>query len=94
MPNKPIHPLEEEGRDSRLIDPCILVIFGATGDLTTRKLAPALYNLGREGLLPPNFACVGFARREKTHETFRQEFKAGITSFSRVKPIDETFWNH
>jgi glucose-6-phosphate 1-dehydrogenase len=85
-------PLEEAGRSVRNLDPCILVIFGATGDLTGRKLAPAIYNLGREGMLPANFSCVGFARREKTHEAFREELKEDINSFSRVKPIDEPFW--
>lgn len=70
-----------------------MVIFGATGDLTSRKLAPAIYNLGRDGLLPANFACVGFARREKTHQVFRDELKADVNNFSRVKPIDEPFWN-
>lgn len=88
------HPLEEKGRLSRNIDPCILVIFGATGDLTGRKLNPALYNLGREGMLPPNFACVGFARREKTNEQFREEVKTEVSTYSRVKPIDEKFWTH
>lgn len=90
----PTHPLEEAGRSSRNIDPCIVVIFGATGDLTGRKLAPALYNLGREGMLPPNFACVGFARREKSHEQFRDELKKEIGQYSRVKPIDEGFWKN
>ena len=88
------HPLEEPGRSSRNIDPCILVIFGATGDLTGRRLVPAIYNLGREGLLPPNFACVGFARREKTHEQFREELKEDINTFSRVKPVEEKFWGN
>jgi glucose-6-phosphate 1-dehydrogenase len=88
------HPLAEAGRTTRNIDPCILVIFGATGDLTGRKLAPAIYNLGREGLLPPNFACIGFARREKTNEEFRNEVKEDINTFSRVKPIDDGFWNN
>jgi len=92
MPNE--HPLEEPGRTSRTIDPCVIVIFGATGDLTTRKLAPALYNLGRDGLLPPNFACVGFARRPKTHQLFREECKEGISSYSRTQPVDELFWNN
>lgn len=87
------HPLEEAGRSSRNIDPCILVIFGATGDLTGRKLAPALYNLGKEGMLPPNFACVGFARREKTHEQFREELKQDVATYSRTKPLEESFWN-
>ncbi|MDP1608046.1 MAG: glucose-6-phosphate dehydrogenase [Chlamydiales bacterium] len=86
-------PLEESGRSSRNIDPCILVIFGATGDLTGRKLAPALYNLGKEGMLPPNFACVGFARREKTHEQFREELKKDVGTYSRTKPLEESFWN-
>jgi glucose-6-phosphate 1-dehydrogenase len=71
-----------------------MVIFGATGDLTGRKLAPAIYNLGREGLLPANFACVGFARREKTNEAFREELKEDVNNFSRVKPIDESFWSN
>lgn len=87
-------PLEEAGRSSRNIDPCVLVIFGATGDLTGRKLAPAIYNLGRDGMLPANFACVGFARRDKTHEAFREEVKEDINNYSRVKPIDESFWKN
>lgn len=45
--------LEEPGLSARNTDPCVLVIFGATGDLTSRKLTPAIYNLGKEGLLPP-----------------------------------------
>lgn len=88
------NPLEEAGRSSRNIDPCTLVIFGATGDLTSRKLAPAIYNLSKEGLLPANFACVGFARRDKSRDDFRKEMKEAVGQFSRVKPIDETFWNH
>lgn len=87
------NPLEEPGVSNRFIDPCIVVIFGATGDLTARKLMPALYNLTREGELPPQFACVGFARREKTHEQFREEMHAAISSFSRVKPIDDSVWS-
>ncbi len=75
-------------------EPCVLVIFGATGDLTSRKLFPALYNLAREGLLPTEFACVGFARREKDDELFRSEMKSAVNSFSRVKPVDETVWGH
>lgn len=85
------HPLEEENI-SRNVDPCILVIFGATGDLTGRKLLPALYHLNKDHLLPSNFACVGFARREKTHEVFREEMQKDIESFSRTKPVDLTDW--
>ncbi|MBI5274511.1 MAG: glucose-6-phosphate dehydrogenase [Chlamydiales bacterium] len=86
------HPFEEAGQSRRSIQPCILIIFGATGDLTSRKLMPALYNLKREGQLPSNFACVGFARREKTSEDFRKEMKSDINTHSRVKPIEEELW--
>lgn len=87
------HPLEEPGHQQRILEPCILVIFGATGDLTARKLFPAIYNLKREGLLPTNFACVGFARREKSHEDFRKEMKEAVSEFSRVKPLEDSVWN-
>ncbi len=85
-------PSEEKAKTSKTIEPCIIVIFGATGDLTSRKLFPALYNLARDKQLPSNFACVGFARREKTHEAFRQEMHEAVNKFSRVKPTDETLW--
>lgn len=87
------HPLEDPGHQQRMLEPCILIIFGATGDLTARKLFPAIYNLKREGLLPTNFACVGFARREKSHEDFRKEMKRAVSEFSRVQPLEETSWN-
>lgn len=93
MENLDIHPLEEKGRSLKTLDPCILLIFGATGDLTARKLMPAIYNLGKEGLLPSHFVCVGVARREKSHEQFRAEMQENISSFSRTKPIDDLFWN-
>ncbi|MEN9344433.1 MAG: glucose-6-phosphate 1-dehydrogenase [Chlamydiota bacterium] len=89
-----LHPLTEPGLSSRFLDPCVLVIFGATGDLTARKLLPALYNLAREGQLPSQFAVVGFARRDKTDADFRKELKESVAKFSRVKPIDESVWNH
>jgi len=89
-----MNPLEEPGRSARNIDPCTLIIFGATGDLTGRKLAPAIYNLGKDGLLPANFACVGFARREKSNEVFREEMKRDVSAYSRTKPLDEAFWNN
>lgn len=94
MPQTTVHPLDEPGVSSRFIEPCILVIFGATGDLTGRKLFPAIYNLVREGQLPSQFACVGFARREKTHEQFREEMRQAINTHSRVKPIDEALWKN
>ncbi len=60
---------------ARVPDPCAIVLFGATGDLTHRKLAPALYRLALEGQLPSEYAIVGFARRDWSDETFRDELK-------------------
>ncbi|MBN1914596.1 MAG: glucose-6-phosphate dehydrogenase [Parachlamydiales bacterium] len=85
--------LEEPGRGKKFADPCILVIFGATGDLTHKKLFPALYNLGVEGLLPSNFAIVSFARRDKK-KTFHEEIRKCIESHTRLKPFNPLFWDH
>lgn len=63
---------------SQRVPPCIIVIFGATGDLTARKLIPSIYQLYLHSCLPENFACVGFARREKNHDIFRQEMRQAI----------------
>lgn len=82
-------PLEEFNRPKKSAQPCVMVIFGATGDLTGRKLIPALYNLENDGELPAHFACVGFARRPKTNEDFRKEMVENVSKFSRTKPINE-----
>ncbi len=88
-----MNPLYEENQ-RRFTEPCIVVFFGATGDLTSRRLVPALYNLLKEGQLPSQFACVGFARRPKTDEQFRTEMCEAVKKFSRTQPIDESIWNH
>ncbi len=72
--------------------PCAIVIFGATGDLTARKLIPALYNLTREGALSRSTVVIGFARRPKTDEQFRQEVLDGVNKFSRSRPVDPQLW--
>lgn len=87
------NPLTEETRRNKAAEPCILVIFGATGDLTGRKLLPALYNLATDGQLPAHFACVGFARRDKSNGDFREEMHKAISEFSRTKPVDEDLWH-
>ncbi len=79
--------------EERLPPPCTVVIFGASGDLTKRKLVPALYTLGTEQLLPPNFAIVGFARRPIGDGPFRAQMKEGVAQFARHRPIDETLWS-
>ncbi len=72
---------------------CALVIFGASGDLTRRKLFPALYALAHDGLLPDQFAVVGFARREKSHQAFRDEMRAAADQFSRLGPLRPEVWD-
>jgi len=72
--------------------PCLMVIFGATGDLTKRKLIPALYNLSVANLLPSQFAIVGFAVESFTTETFRQTLSDEIKTFE-TGPIDAKLWN-
>jgi glucose-6-phosphate 1-dehydrogenase len=62
---------------------CILVIFGAAGDLTKRLLLPALYNLRHAGLLPEQFALIGFARHDENNETFRQYLRTALQEFVR-----------
>ena len=65
------------------IQPCTLVIFGGSGDLTRRKLFPAVYNLILDGLLPENYAIVGIGRKTWSHEDFRHVAKESIEKFSR-----------
>jgi glucose-6-phosphate 1-dehydrogenase len=77
----------------RTPEPCALVIFGATGDLTHRKLVPALYNLAHEGQLPTGFAVVGFARRPKSNEEFRAELRQAVEQHSRFSPINPAVWD-
>jgi glucose-6-phosphate 1-dehydrogenase len=71
----------------------VLVIFGASGDLTQRKLMPALYNLALEGRLPERFSVIGYARSEMTHEAFRGKMHESVGQFSRTGLKDEAVWN-
>jgi glucose-6-phosphate 1-dehydrogenase len=71
--------------------PSAFVIFGAAGDLTKRKLLPALYNLKASGLLPRQLAIVGVTRKEKSHEQFREEQSKDIHEFA-TQPVDEALW--
>jgi glucose-6-phosphate 1-dehydrogenase len=63
-------------------EPCVMVIFGATGDLTKRKLFPALYNLAHDKFLPSNFAVVGVGRQEMTTDEFRQQMHENLKEFA------------
>jgi glucose-6-phosphate 1-dehydrogenase len=71
---------------------CVVVIFGASGDLTKRKLIPALYNLALERRLPDRFAVVGYARSDMSHETFREKMGEAVKEFSRTSLSDGAAW--
>ncbi|HSM38491.1 MAG TPA: glucose-6-phosphate dehydrogenase [Candidatus Limnocylindrales bacterium] len=87
------NPLREGLRLDRMPAPCTMVICGATGDLTERKLAPALYNLLLGGFLPPEFTVVGFARRDLSDDAFRDHLRDGINQFSRNRPVKKSIWD-
>jgi glucose-6-phosphate 1-dehydrogenase len=84
------NPLREGMPQERTVPPSALVIFGASGDLTKRKLVPAVYNLALSRMLPGGFAMVGVARRPKPD--FADEMKQNVAKFSRRKPVDEATW--
>ncbi|MEY2439989.1 MAG: glucose-6-phosphate 1-dehydrogenase, partial [Verrucomicrobiota bacterium] len=84
-----LNPLRE-GLSTRAVpQPCSIVIFGATGDLTHRKLIPALYNLAADGELPPAVAVVAVARRDKSDDDFRKELEEAVRKFSRQSVRDD-----
>ncbi len=75
------NPLRVGLQQDRVPEPQILVIFGASGDLTQRKLVPALYQMKRERRLPNEFTLVGVARREWSHDYFREQMREGVEEF-------------
>jgi glucose-6-phosphate 1-dehydrogenase len=84
-------PLTEPIRLAGTPDPCVMVIFGASGDLTKRKLLPAVYTLYREHLVPPNFSVVGFSRSEMADDDFRSRMRDAVKEFSGS--VDTASWN-
>lgn len=86
------NPLRAGLRIARTPEACTVVIFGATGDLTARKLLPALYNLAREGMVPAGFSLLGVGRRPWSDDDFRTEMRKSAEQFSRVQPINEEVW--
>jgi len=76
------NPLRVGLRQERTPEPQILIIFGASGDLTMRKLVPALYQMKKEGRLPPEMTIVGVARRPWSDDYFREQMRQGIEEFS------------
>src|SRR6202789_1846975 len=77
----------------KTVKPCTIVIFGASGDLTGRKLIPALYHLYLEKQLPDPFRIVGFARRAKTDAAWRDELLQDWQKNSHEKDFNAANWN-
>ena len=84
------NPLSDGLHEYRVIDPTLMVIFGATGDLARRKLLPAIYNLALQRLLPPGFGVVGVSRDESSDGAFRKMVGDSIREHSRNQPVNET----
>ena len=70
--------------------PTIIVIFGASGDLTARKLAPAIFNLSKDGLLPESCYLIGYGRTEMSVDSFREYLRNSLDSHSR-RPIEQRY---
>jgi glucose-6-phosphate 1-dehydrogenase len=82
----------QDKRLPRIAGPCALVIFGVTGDLSRKKLMPAVYDLANRGLLPPGFGLVGFARRDWEDQDFAQIVHDAVKEHART-PYRESVWN-
>jgi len=86
------NPLREGLDQERVPEASSLVIFGASGDLTQRKLVPALYSLAHDGLLPAGQTIVGFARSEMSDEAFRAAMREACDKHARTRPVDDAVW--
>jgi glucose-6-phosphate 1-dehydrogenase len=86
------NPLQDPLRFARRIPPCAIVIFGASGDLSKRKLLPSLYRLFYERRISPNFAVVGSSRTPMTDDQFREKMKESVSKFLEDSPFDEDVW--
>lgn len=82
---------DDFSKHGRSADPCVMVIFGASGDLTKRKLLPALYNLAAVNLLPKQFAIVGYAYANNTDDAFREQLTQDMKAMA-TNPIDPPVW--
>jgi glucose-6-phosphate 1-dehydrogenase len=76
----------------RSIPPTVMVIFGASGDLTARKLVPALFNLSLDHLLPENFFLIGYGRKHVSDDDFRSGLKKSLSAYSR-RPVNKDIWD-
>ncbi len=88
------NPLNEGLGRRRSAEPCTIVIFGASGDLTKRKLIPALYSLAAKNLLAAGFSVVGAARTPMSHAEFRQTMREAISQYTDAGPVQGILWQN
>src|SRR5436309_14905025 len=88
------NPLREGLEQERVPEAACMVIFGASGDLTHRKLLPALYSLAHDGLLPSGQTIIGFARPDYTDDAFRMDIREACNKYARTRPVDEAVWEN
>ncbi len=93
MPDPLVNPLRAGMRLESTAEPCVVVIFGATGDLTKRKLLPALYRLAQQQLIPAEFAILGTARQTLSDDEYRGLMREALRTFGDEDKIDETSWS-
>jgi glucose-6-phosphate 1-dehydrogenase len=86
-------PLAENTRIERIPYPCIMVIFGASGDLTKRKLIPAIFQIERQGMLPAGFTIVGASRTPMNDDSFRTYLHSAMKEFGELSDSELPMWN-
>ncbi|HZR78132.1 MAG TPA: hypothetical protein VFA58_02940, partial [Chthoniobacterales bacterium] len=86
------NPLQDSLRFSRRVPPCAIVIFGASGDLSKRKLLPSLYRLFFERRISSSFAIIGSSRTPMSDDQFRERMKESVSKFLEDAPFDEDVW--
>jgi len=93
MTEPPLNPLRAGIRLGPTAEPCVVIIFGGTGDLTRRKLLPALFRLAQQRLIPAEFAILGTSRHPMSDEEYRSKMREALAEFSDEDGIDEAAWN-
>jgi glucose-6-phosphate 1-dehydrogenase len=93
LPLTEVNPLQDPLRFARRVPPCAIVIFGASGDLSKRKLLPSLYRLFYERRISQNFAVIGSSRTPMSDDEFRAKMKESVSKFLEEAPFDEEVWN-
>ncbi len=93
MTEAPVNPLRAGIRIGPTAGPCVVVIFGATGDLTRRKLLPALYRLAQQHLIPAEFAILAVSRQQMSDQEYRSKMREAMTEFGDEDTFDEAEWN-